>query len=682
MKKTKTLVLAGILGGFLAGISFVSCTRVTSAEPSRDLTPSKNWNLYIPGEGSKNDVVTDLEKSGWRLSNSYKDHFSLVEGSINKKRVLKINTLDGKNDAIALPLSGNEKKVTLIFRAQGAVDPDNPQTPYGIFFAYLQNGVYQSMLRHNASNQIKGSKSMVRLTSDGTAKGQKLNIVSDWHEYRFVWDIESPENMTAQCYIDGELKHSDICKKVNFADTMTELDWDTMEGPGNYLEFGENDGSTNGFGRYAYLLVVIDEDVSAIPTEDLGKKLKADLTSNPVTKDAGPQSKRPAKKPAGINILAAEIGKDAEWEDPCAIEDGTLNLDDLQTTWATVQKVVRNPETPEMEFAATVDATGANGAYKTIAEAIEKVPSNSAIKIMPGTYQEKLVITKTGISLIGTDPAKTIIYGYEADTGGINGNLLVEVNLLPAGTNTEPGAAAAIPENPVENCYFNAVNITFYNKGAEWNKLWGGAERRSIALAIKGVDKCYIDNCIFLGQQDTLYFRSGRIYMKNSYVEGDVDYICGGATCVFDNCHIFSRQYNNGAIIVAAAGADTGYKSTAQYANGYVFKDCFIEGHEALEDNNDGKQVTLARGTWVGGSATGDTNVGKTVYLNCEISKAVNSNPWKDWDAVNTAEKAFFRIQNASGDGASIIQETAPLSSEEAALYGNVEAILGFKPEL
>ena len=675
MKKFGKLVLAGLLA---AGTVF----SVSAKEIKRDLKPTSGWNLYIPGKGNKKDVLKDLNKAGWQVSNNYATHFSLVEGSINKKRVLKINTLDGKNDALMLPLTGNEKKVTLIFRAQGSVDPDNPQTPYGIFFAYLQNGIYQSMLRHNASNQLKGSKSMSRLTTDGTSKGQKLNIVSDWHEYRLVWDIESADKMTAKCYIDGKLMHSDICKKVNFAETMKEVDWNTMEGPGNYLEFGENDGSTNGFGRYAYLLTIVDDDVSEISTEELGKKLKFDLTSDPVTKDPGPASRRPAKKPAGINILGPEVGKSDEWEDPCTIENGTINLDELQTSWTKVDKVVRNPSTPEMNFAATVDPTGANGAYKTIAAAIEKVPSNSAIKIMPGIYYEKLLITKPGISLIGTDPAKTVIYGYEADTGGINGNLLVEVNLLPQGTSTEPGAAAAIPEAPIENCYFNAVNITFYNKGAEWNKLWGGSERRSIALALKGVDKCYIDNCVFLGQQDTLYFRSGRIYMKNSYVEGDVDYICGGATCVFDNCHIFSLRYNNGAIIVAAAGADTGYKSTAKYANGYVFKDCFIEGHMDLEDNSDGKQVTLARGTWVGGSATGETNVGKTVYLNCKITKAVNTSPWKDWDAVNTAEKAFFRIQNMTGDGAANIKGAKALSADEVKLYSNVEAVLGFKPGL
>lgn len=674
MKKLNTLILAGIL---LAGSMF----SLSAAEKKRELTPAKGWALYLPGKGNKKDVAKDLAKQGWHVSNGYEKHFSLVDSNINKKKVLKLSTLDGVNDAIMLPLTGNEKKITVIFRAQGAVDPDNTTTPYGIFYGYVQNGMYQSMLRHNASNQVKGSKGQSRLTEDGTSKSPKIDIVSDWHEYRFVYDIPSADAMTAECYIDGILRHSDKCKKVNFESEDSPFDWDTMQGPGHYFEFGDNDGSTNAFGRYAYILVIIDEDVSKLSIDEIGAKVKVDLSTNPETKDAGPASRRPAKKPAGLNMTGADLGKSPDWDDPCYINENTLDLNELPFSHATVEKVVRNPAVPDLKFAAEVEPTGANGAYKTIAEAIEKVPSNSAIKILPGAYYEKLRITKPGISLIGTDPAKTIIFGYEADTGGIDGNLLVEVNLLPQGTVTEPGAAAKIPDAPTENCYFNAVNITFYNKGAEWNKQWGGSERRSIALALKGVDKCYIDNCIFLGQQDTLYFRSGRIYMKNSYIEGDVDYICGGATTVFDNCHIYSLPYKNGDIIVAAAAADTGYASTAEYANGFVFKNCLIQSDSDQEIASDGKRVALGRGTWAGGSATAETSTGKIVYENCQISKAVNSKCWNDWDTVNTVDKAFFRTYKNTGDGAAIAK-TTELTAAEAKLYGSVESILGFKPEL
>ena len=297
---------------------------------------------------------------------------------------------------------------------------------------------------------------------------------------------------------------------------------------------------------------------------------------------------------------------------------------------------------------------------------------------MPGFYYEKLKITKNGISLIGTNPSTTVIYGFEADTGGIDGNLLVEVNLLPKGGDSV-GDKVAIPESPAANAYFNACNITFYNKGAEWNKLWGGAEKRSIALALKGVDKCYLKNCVFLGQQDTLYWRSGRIYAENCYIEGDVDYICGGATALFDNCKIFTVPQYNGGIIVAAAAADTGYKSTAKFANGYVFRNCKITGDSTFIGQQ--KKICIGRGTWTGGSATSETQTGKTVYINCSFDKMINADPWNNWDSVNTAAKCFFREYKSTGDGASTQNRPQLSDAEFKATYSSTEKILGFTPE-
>ena len=647
--------------------------------------PKSAWNLYLPGKGSKNDAATDLWKQGWLTGDNAAKHFSLVESDVNGKRLLKFDTSDSLQDAMVFPLAGDEKKVTLIFKARGAVDPDNTATPLGIFYAFLEKGNDQSVLRHNSSNQIKGSKDMSRLREGGTSSGKPYDIVSDWHDFRLVFDAPDGTggSMTARAYIDGVLWHEDTNaprpeykEDLNFDPTNLAAGY--MTGKGNYLEFGDNDGSTNAYGLYAYFLLVIDEDVSGMTLEELGARVKADLVTNPQTDDKGPASRRPAKKPAGINMQGAEVNsRDPTYYDPATIKDGKLRLDKLPYSRADSEVVSANPEVPDLPFAATVDATGAGGAYRTIAEAIAAVPEGSAIKIMPGLYYEKLVITKNGISLIGTDPASTIIYGYEADTGGIDGNLLVEVNLLPAGTKTEPGEVAPIPAAPAANASFNAANLTFYNKGAEWNQAWGGAERRSIALALKGVDRSYLKNCVFLGQQDTLYFRSGRVYAQNCYVEGDVDYICGGATVLFDRCKINTIQYPNGGIIVAAAGADTGYASTAAFANGYVFRDCKITGHKSFEAAD--KKVTLARGTWVGGSATGSTATGMTTFIRCDIQNIVNKNAWADWDSTNTAAKCFFREYQCTGAGASSARPQMT-DAEYNATYATTEHILGFTP--
>lgn len=675
MKKLcKTLLALAV-----AGLSVFS---LSAKDARQEMKPSKNWNLYMPGKKNKKDVSKDLEKAGWLTGDLYKNHFELIDSDIKGRKVLKFNTLDGVNDAIVLPLSGNEKKVSLIFAAQGAVDPDKPTTPYGILYGYVMKGDYQTLLRHNASNQIKGSKSSARLRD---ADGRQIDIVSGWHEYRMIFDVENPEKMTSKLLIDGKVIHTDICKKINSDHSISFSanpdDPDTyLSGSGNYLEFGDHDGSTNAFGRYAYLLVVLDEDVENTPIEELGKKVKADLKTFPVcSKDPGPASKRPAKKPEGINIKGSDVGKSDSFADPSAIADGKIDLDKLPYSKNATKVTNRNPSVPALNFAAKV---GANEQYKTIASAIDAVPEGSAILIQPGLYYEKLVVTKPGITLVGTNPADTIIYGYEADTGGINGNILVEVNYLPKGTVTEPGKAASIPEKPAVNCYFNAVNLTFYNKGAEWNKQWGGSERRSETLGFFGVDKSYIENCIFLGQQDTIYFRSGRIYMKDCYIEGDVDYICGGATTFFDHCQIHTLKYANGGIIVAAAAADTGYSSTSEFANGFVFSNSLITADKSFDSAKDGKRITLGRGTWVGGSATSATETGKIVYINCDFTKNLNTKTWNDWDSTNTVDKAFFRVSEAKGDGASVAGSAASLTADEFAKYASAESVLGFKPEL
>ncbi|MBQ0052320.1 MAG: hypothetical protein KBT11_09715 [Treponema sp.] len=675
MKKLVKVVMAGVLAA--------SCVLPLSAKSARDaMKPTKNWNLYMPGKANKKDAVKDLEKAGWLAGDLNKGHFELIDSDIKGRKVLKFNTLDGVNDALVLPLTGKEKRVSLIFAAQGANDPDKQTTPFGILYGFVMKGEYQTLLRHNSSNQFKGSKNMSRILDEN---GKKLDLVSDWHEYRMIFDVENPEDMKSKLIVDGKIYHEDTSKKINVDHPLqfnpSESDATAyLSGTGNYLEFGDNDSSTNAFTRYAYFLVVLDENVDETPIEELGKKVKADLKTIPTcSKDAGPASKRPAKKPAGINIQGPEVGKDDSFMDPAEIDGTEIDLDYLPYSQATAKTIVRKPATPELNFAAKV---GPNEKYKTVAAAIEAVPEGSAILIQPGFYYEKIVITKPGISLIGTDPAKTVIYGYEADTGGINGNILVEVNYLPKGTETKPGEKAPIPATPAANAYFNMVNITLYNKGAEWNKQWGGSERRSETLALFGVDKAYIENCVFLGQQDTIYFRSGRIYMKNSYIEGDVDYICGGATTFFENCQIHTINYANGGIIVAAAAADTGYSSTVQFANGYVFKNCFITADEALEDAKDGKKVTLGRGTWVGGSATSETETGKTVYIDCDFTKELNSKTWNDWDSVNTAEKAFFRVHGAKGAGAAALKALPPLSAADAKKYASAETVLGFKPEL
>ena len=373
MKVTKVIAVA------IAVACMVPAVAATKARKME--APKSNWNLYLPGKGNKKDAAKDLEKQGWLSGDTVAKHFSLIDGNVNGKRLLKFDTNDSQQDAIAFPLKGDEKRVTLIFKARGAVDPDNVTTPLSIFYAYLEKGNDQAVLRHNSSNQLKGSNNMSRLREGGTLQGKPLDVVSDWHDFRLVFESSdgTGANLTAKAYIDGKLMHEDTNKPrpeytidLNFDPTV--LDVPYMTGKGNYLEFGDNDGSSNAYGLYAYFLVVIDEDVSNLSLEELGKRVKADLVTNPKTNDKGPVSRRPKNKPAGINMQGPEVNStDPVYYDAATIKGGKINLKKLPYSRADSEVITSAPSLPNLTFAATVDPTGANGAYKTIAQAIAYV---------------------------------------------------------------------------------------------------------------------------------------------------------------------------------------------------------------------------------------------------------------------------------------------------------------------
>lgn len=643
--------------------------------------PPANWKLYVPGTNNPDNPKADIEAAGFTVTPEFENHVVFVDNTTNGKKALKLDTRDNKPEAFMLPVSENARRITMIFKAKGALIPDNGQTPYGVLWACWQRNNYQAVLRHNQTNQIKGSTGQTNLRPD--------NIVSDWHDFRLVFETtdEDGKAMTASAYVDGKLRHQTKDYKKKTVDLKKKgYDPTTITGNGNYVLFGENDGSTNGFARYAYFVIIQDDDVSAMSLDEIGQKVGADLVATPVTtNDPEPVSMKPAQKPAGINMAASDGIPEvpADYKDPAFIENGTINFDSLPYSKAKAVKIDRDPKFPLSRSKikkALVVAQDGSGAYKTITEALAVAKPGNTIYIKPGMYYEKLVIKTPGLKLVGENPANTIIFGYEADTSGIDGNLLVEVNLLEGAANPTPGVAD--PKKPVvavPDASFSAENITFYNKGAEWNATWKSAERRSIALCLKGVTEGYIKNCMFFGQQDTMYLRSGKIYFENCYIEGEVDFICGGATVLFDNCQIYSVFYKNGGYIAATAPADTACADATANANGYVFLNCLVNGDEHLSE----KLVFLGRGAWVGGSS-GGANPAKTVYVNCELGRHIDSAGWVDWDNVNTIEKGYFREYGCTGEGAiaADVGKRRLMTSDEASFFEKAKNVLGFKPKI
>ncbi|KAK4724770.1 hypothetical protein R3W88_027549 [Solanum pinnatisectum] len=145
------------------------------------------------------------------------------------------------------------------------------------------------------------------------------------------------------------------------------------------------------------------------------------------------------------------------------------------------------------------------------------------IKIKKGTYQEYIKVDKkkTNIFLIGEGMDTTIITGNRSFVDGNQTYDTAIVGVLGNG--------------------FIAQNLTFRNNA-------GSIKHQAVALRVE-VDSVSFYKCRFDGYQDTLYAKRQRQFYRDCEIYGMIDFICGDATSVFQNCLIEARtpmvrQYN------------------------------------------------------------------------------------------------------------------------------------------
>lgn len=206
----------------------------------------------------------------------------------------------------------------------------------------------------------------------------------------------------------------------------------------------------------------------------------------------------------------------------------------------------------------TISKSG-SGDYTTVQAAFDAVPDNYTgrwiIHIKPGTYTERptLLAAKSNVFLIGDDAATTIITNNVA-AGTIN----PETN-LPYGTSLSQTMAIfgndfTASKITVANSFVNSTANTQINSSTQ-----------AVALKTQGDRQAFYD-CRILGYQDTYLGNSiGRAYFKNSYIEGNVDFIFGRQTVVFDQCTTYINRNNS---VVTAPSTESATKF------GFVFLDC------------------------------------------------------------------------------------------------------------
>ncbi|MGC4129166.1 MAG: pectinesterase family protein [Bergeyella sp.] len=290
---------------------------------------------------------------------------------------------------------------------------------------------------------------------------------------------------------------------------------------------------------------------------------------------------------------------------------------------ATVTTLATDPDVVK-----TVNQDG-SADYTTIQAAFDAVPTNYTgrwiIHVKPGTYTERptLASNKNNVYLIGDDVETTIITNnisagdINPDTGSAWGTSLSQTMAIFGNDFTASKITVA-------NTFVNSTANTQINSATQ-----------AVALKTQGDRQAFYD-CRILGYQDTYLGNSiGRAYFKNCYIEGNVDFIFGRQTVVFDHCTTYINRNNS---VVTAPSTE----STTKF--GMVFLDCDLTVPTAGTLDFNGTAIS----NFYFGRAW--QNSPKSAFIRCEVPSMLNAIGWTT--PINTVSSVTFVEYGNTGDGA------------------------------
>ncbi|OMD25108.1 pectinesterase family protein [Paenibacillus odorifer] len=282
--------------------------------------------------------------------------------------------------------------------------------------------------------------------------------------------------------------------------------------------------------------------------------------------------------------------------------------------------------------------------FSSLQAALDSIPQEHkeevTIRIKPGIYEEKITV-KQGtppVLLLGEDTNSTIItWSDNAHTLGPDGE--------PIGT-FKSGTLNVFAE------HFTAENLTIRNAS-------GPGTGQAVA-AFVDAGHAVFRRVRLLGDQDTLYTGQGKQYYNECYIEGDVDYIFGAATALFERCRLHNKR-SRGYITAASTPEDASF--------GYVFLDCEITGGQGVSE------VYLGR-PW--------RPYAHVAFIRTVMDSSIIGEGWHNWGQPDREETSRYEEYGSSGPGANPEARAAwsrQLIPQEAAEYRVLSVLDGWHPE-
>jgi pectinesterase/pectate lyase len=288
------------------------------------------------------------------------------------------------------------------------------------------------------------------------------------------------------------------------------------------------------------------------------------------------------------------------------------------------------------------------GTFATVQSAIDAAPAGGVITLQPGVYREviKVPASKTGLVLRGsTGRASDVVIDYDNASG----------TLKPDGTpyGTTGSATATLAAND-----FTARDLTFRNS---FDRAKHPEITATQAVAVKATgDRMLFDRVTFLGHQDTLYADTpavgtrARQYYRNCSISGDVDFLFGRATAVFDRATITALD---------RGGDPNGYLAAPSTRRDNPFGFLIIDS--TVLSTAKARTFYLGRPWHPGGDVDA---IAQLVVRNTSLPAAIKAAPWTDMSGFSWRDARFAEYRN-TGPGAGTGTDRPQLSAADAAKY-------------
>ncbi len=294
---------------------------------------------------------------------------------------------------------------------------------------------------------------------------------------------------------------------------------------------------------------------------------------------------------------------------------------------------------------------GPGEACATLAQAFAALPPDDGtpaeIRLAPGVYREKTALCRANTAIAGASAESTrIVWGDRA------------TEILPDGQKRGTFRTATLR--------IDAPNVAL--RGLTIQNDAGPRELAAQAVALYADGDGFLcEDCVLLGAQDTLFTaplppkeieKNGfigpkqfapRTPQRHTYrrcrIEGDIDFIFGGAAAWFDQCDVVSIDARSDR-----SSPTVGYATAASTPEGqrfgYVFDRCrFLNGGAS-------KGCVYLGRPW--------RDYAKTVLLRCYLDDHIARAGFHDWNKPAARERMFYAEYGSAGPGAAPAGERAP----------------------